>query len=131
MKKGVALQPKDWVVFRDYSHGIFKGRSNEFVWRIGRITLVASGISIGVSLCAPLAPREVKSVDMEREPWNVPGIALPDFPVEYLICVHLRNRRSIAWLTESKPRLVERKDIILANNVADVEAVFSSKCGFS
>ncbi len=131
MKKKIALQPKDWVVFREYSNGILKGGSYAFVWRIGRVASVANGTSAGVFLCAPLVPREVKRVDMEQEPWNVSGIALPDFPVEYLICIHLRNRRSIAWVTESKQRSVERKDIILANNVADVEAVFSSKCGFS
>lgn len=122
-----ALNPKDWVVFREYPERISGRNGYEFIWRIGRVAASPNGEYADIFLCAPEAPREMKTPDPEREPWNTAWIALPKFSPEYFICVHLRNRRNIPWLAESKPRRVLRKDIVLANNVADAEAAITSK----
>lgn len=130
MAKNTVLKPKDWVIFREYENPFFGKRSFAFAWRIGRIVSVdASGANVLFS--APEPPREAKKFDPEKEPWNIPGIVLPLLSPEYLICIHLRNRGSIVWLTEARPRHVKREDVVLANNVADVENMFSSKFGFS
>lgn len=126
MSKIVLLKPKDWVIFRDYPENLFGKKSSQFSWRIGRIAQVVSDDVVDISLCAPELPREVKKRDSEAEPWNTAWIFLPEFPPEYLIVIHLRNRRSIAWLTEARPRRIKRADVVLANNVALAEVVLAS-----
>jgi hypothetical protein len=126
MSKIVLLKPKDWVIFRDYPENLFGKRSSQFNWRIGRIAGVVGDDAVDISPCAPEFPRETKKRDPEAEPWNTAWIFLPEFPAEYLIVIHLRNRRSIAWLTEARPRRIKRADVVLANNVALAEVVLAS-----
>jgi len=120
------LNPKDWVIFREYPEKRFGRNGFEFVWRIGRVAASPDDEYADIFLCAPETPREMKMPDPDREPWNTSWIALPEFPPEYFVCAHLRNRRNIPWLAESKPRRVLRKNIVLANNVADAEAAIAS-----
>lgn len=126
MSKIAALKPNDWVIFREYPEKLFGGRGLQFKWRIGRIVRIEGDDAVDISPCAPELPREVKKRDPEAEPWNTAWLFLPEFPPEYLMAIHLRNRRSIAWLTEARPRRMKRADVVLANNVADAEAVLAS-----
>lgn len=126
MLKRVALKAKDWIIFREYGEKRVDGGSCQFSWRIGRVARVVDDDSVEIFLCAPEVSREIKRGGIEGEPWNTSGIALPEFPAEYLIAIHLRNRKSIAWLSESRSRRVKRADVVLANNVADAELVLAS-----
>lgn len=130
MSKNFALKPKDWVIFREHPEKLFSRKRYGFTWRIGRVARQVDDEYVEVVSCAPEAPRERKRMDPEREPWNISGIVLPEFPSEYLLCVHLRNRSSISWLQESRARRIKRMDIVLANNVALAETALAEMGGF-
>ncbi len=131
MAKKSLLQPGDWVIFRESLKRIFSGKNYQFAWRIGRVTALESEGFVDVALCAPEAPREMRKPDPEKEPWNSSWLALGEIPPEYLIFVHLRNRKSISWVTEPQSRRLKIVDVISANNIAEAENDIALRRGYA